>query len=79
MDTLSAENIQNVVSQAFHKAQLSINGSKPKPVAILANMQSVKQSILLHSQQKQQAPIKPQRISVDIAKLKYTKQLQSSR
>lgn len=79
IDTLSAENIQNVVSQAFHKAQLSINGSKPKPVAILANMQSVKQSILLHSQQNQQAPVKPQQISVDIAKLKYSKQLQSSR
>lgn len=78
MDNLSAETIQDVATQAFQNAKLSVNGSKPKSISNLAYLQGVKNKNILHIQQNTQAPLKPKQISVDIAKLKYCKQ-QSSR
>lgn len=79
MENISVETVRNVASQAFQNAKLSVNGSEAKSITTLAYLQSVKNKSMLRVQQNQHAPIKPKEISVDIAKLKYCKALQSSK
>lgn len=79
IDNLSVETIRDVATQAFQNAKLSVNGSEAKSVSNLAYLQSVKNKSMLRVQQNIQTPLQPKQISVDIARLKYSQQLQSSR
>lgn len=75
MHNLSSEKIQNIVLGAFLKAQLSVNEAKPKPVAILANMQNVR----LQAQENIKTPLKSKTIPVNISSIQYSKDLQASK
>lgn len=79
MDNLSEGIIRDIASQAFQNAKLSVNGSEAKSVSNLAYLQSVKNKSMLRVQQNIKTPLQPKQISIDIAKLKYSQQLQSSR
>lgn len=79
MDNLSEGIIRDIASQAFQNAKLSVNGSEAKSVSNLAYLQSVKNKSMLRVQQNIKTPLQPKQISIDIAKLKYSQQLQGSR
>lgn len=82
INNLSPETVKTIASQTFQTAKLSINNTEPKSISNLAYFQKVKEKIKntqkdnhSHQDVHLRTPVKIQQVSIDLAKLKRTKEM----